>query len=319
MMCGSAASPGCFWYLVGVGWLAVAITGNPVVLGGPLDLYLGEASNAIAMLALPHVALGRACLLGGLLAVIRAEEAGRTLSFAALWWLLAALLVPFHPVVAGGILAGWGILRWVETRHFPVSLARSGAFALLPGVVWMALMLISTTGSPVYESWQVQNHLKLTGLLPLLVGYGVSLVLGIGGAWLALRHGRARRALLLGWTISALVLPWMPISVSLRLIEGLFFPLVVLAMDAVEWLSRPWQPRWQKAARVGWLALVVPSPLLLVIGSTALALYGAIRPIYPATRQQHSNGCDILPQTASWCFRQLSLESGCRQRPPCVH
>ncbi len=57
----------------GIGWL-LALTGNNGLLGSlPIDVYVPEGFSFLVLFGLPHIALGRAALLGMLLAIMKAS------------------------------------------------------------------------------------------------------------------------------------------------------------------------------------------------------------------------------------------------------
>ncbi|GAB4476471.1 MAG: hypothetical protein Kow00124_18600 [Anaerolineae bacterium] len=260
----------------GVGWLAVLLTGDPLVLGGPYDLYLGEAASLIPLLVLPHVVLGRLAVLSGLLCFVRAVEEGRLRPAvgAGAWWLLAAAAVPFHIVTAGGIVIGWMVARRATGRSFPREMLLPAVVAGLPGALLLAAAYVPTIGDPVYTAWQAQDFRTIGGPLHLLVGYGVQLLLALPGVYLALKNHTPRAPLFAGWMAAPPLLALIPVPVRQRLIEGWFVPLAVLSVYGAARLLAV-RGRWVRGAAIGlWGALSLTGAAALLIGALALTAYG---------------------------------------------
>jgi hypothetical protein len=124
----------------GFGWLLVLI-GQTNLLGSllPIDLYLPEGYSFFVLYGLPHLALARAAMLGGLLLMFRAlalQAPRRWLPYAlaaGLSWLVMGLCVPFYIAVIYAILGVWGLAALICYRRFPMALfVRCVIAALVP-------------------------------------------------------------------------------------------------------------------------------------------------------------------------------------------
>lgn len=263
----------------GLGW-ALALTGT----GNPPEFYIPEAFSFLILFGLPHLALARAALLGGLLLLVRAHKGDRPLRDALLagacWWLVG-LAVPFYLGVIYVILGMWGLALWAAQRRFPTRLARlaiAAALVTLPLFLYYAV-IFST--SPAFALWSAQNHLPAPPPLDYLLAYlvvGLPALFGGRIAWARARHD-ARYALLLGWAVAGLVFVYVPINVQRRMGEGVLVPLALLAAlglwaHARAWAlrrrGRVWARRFGRWARP--LALLASlSTLLLLLGSFGAA------------------------------------------------
>lgn len=266
------------WALIamggGLGWLMMLITGQALPLGAPpLDLYLGEASTVIPLLAYPHTLLGRAALLAGVVCLIRADERSdwRWAAAAGGLWLLAALAVPFHILVAGGLVGGWIVVRWLMTRQFSVRLVLMGLAAGIPGVILNVVTLAFIGTDPTYAAWTAQNQLPLPHVLHLLSAFGVQTALAIPAAIFLWREKAPRADLLIGWAVAAPFLMLIPLPFQLRFIEGFTIPVGILAVIGVWRIAAG---RARLPALIGLFVLVLPTSLLLIAGGTASALGG---------------------------------------------
>src|SRR5258708_20264838 len=91
----------------------------------PIDLILPEGYTFFVLYGLPHVALARAALLGGLLMTMH----GLTLPSARQWlpwsalaglcWLIMGLCVPFYIGVIYAILGVWAVPPPISHPQFP--------------------------------------------------------------------------------------------------------------------------------------------------------------------------------------------------------
>lgn len=284
-------------YGSGLAWVAVLVSGNPMVFGGPLELYVGEVTGFLALMTLPHILLARAAMLGGLLLLVRAVESGRAwrAGLAGACWLLMADAVPFYLIGAAGLVGAWMLFRWQQRRAFPLRLMLYGMLAGLPGGAFAVLNLILMAGDPVYAAWSAQNSLPLPPVLSLLSSFGLQAAIAAPAAVAVLRRRMPRADLLVGWALAALLLMATPVPYRLRLVEGLFVPLSVLvvigfsaALQRASWLA-------QRAAAVVLAALLLPSCGLVVGGAAAVALNGW----EPATRDAAT--ADVLE-----CLRRQS-------------
>ncbi len=116
----------------GFGWLLLFVPGGDGWLGSlPPDLFIPEGFGFLIPLALPHLALARALLLLGFLALFTAinGSSGSTkyALLAALCWALVGIIVPFYLAVIYCLLAAWAIglivrMRYARTRQCEASL-----------------------------------------------------------------------------------------------------------------------------------------------------------------------------------------------------
>ncbi|MCA9911152.1 MAG: hypothetical protein KC519_21010, partial [Anaerolineae bacterium] len=117
----------------GFGWLLTFV--NKDWLGSlPPEIFIPEGFSFVLLLSLPHLALARAALLGGLLLLFRAVEPNqpRWITYAlgaSLCWWLVGLVVPFYLAVLYCILGAWGLALWLRRRAFPWTFALRGGLA----------------------------------------------------------------------------------------------------------------------------------------------------------------------------------------------
>ncbi|MFQ3567871.1 MAG: hypothetical protein SNJ59_12845 [Aggregatilineales bacterium] len=226
----------------GFGWLL------PLIDRVPPEFYIPEGFGFLILFSLPHVALARAALLGGLLAVIAiadGQQKGRAAALysalAALCWVVVGLAVPFYLAILYCILGVWGLTVWLRERAFPRRLfiaAAAASAATLPLFLYFALTF---TNNPAFALWSAQNQLPSPPLLDYAVAYGLLAALAAGGAGWAWQRGRlhTRFCLLIGWPAIVPLLVYLPINVQRRMAEAVIVPLAILAAAGLErWMSR---------------------------------------------------------------------------------
>ena len=264
----------------GLGWL-ITFTGTL-----PPDFYIPEGFGILVIFGLPHLALARAALLGGLLLIFKSLQAPKrqgensensslvthhfllTSLLAGLCWLIVGLSVPFYLVILYCILGAWGLAAWWRQRRFPFTLFLRcviGAGITFPLFLYYTAAFSS---NPAFAVWSAQNLLPSPSPLQYILAYsviGIPALFGVGWAWRRARL-QIRYALLLGWVIIVPLLVYLPINVQRRMAEAVIVPLAILAAVGIE--------AWTKArTRRKWLArgLIVATCL-----STAMLLLGSI-------------------------------------------
>lgn len=270
----------------GLGWLLVA-SGHDNWLGSPpLDFILPEGFTFLTLFSLPHIALGRALLLGGMLiwfTGIRMQESDRPgawkrAALAGALWLLMGLLVPFYPVVAGVVVVGTLFVWWLVRRHFPTKAAvySLAAGLILSPVVFYSLWVFSA--NPVMQGWSAQNLILSPPLPHYLSAYLVPALMCVAGIhWVWSERPAEKYWLLVAWALVVPPMLYAPFNLQRRLIEGYQAPLYILAVIGfaqVIWpriKSRFGRPRLLATA---WFSLVFPSSLFLVVGGTLVASSG---------------------------------------------
>ncbi len=268
----------------GLGWL-LSLAGLGDAFGSlPLDFYVPEGYSFLILFGLPHLALARAALLAGFLALLDAtarDGAMRTwlghALLAGVAWFVTGLCVPFYIAVVYVLLGMWGLAVWVRRRRFPWDLFwRAAVAALVP----LPLLLYSTwvfAVNDVFAQWAAQNRLPSPHPLHYALGYAALAIPAAAAIPWAWRRGaqHAGYLLLVSWLVAAPVLVYVPVNVQRRLAEGIIVPLGILAAVGLRRLA----PRRRRLAQAALLALVLPTSGLLWLGGLASVLAPG-RPIF---------------------------------------
>ncbi|MCC7206820.1 MAG: hypothetical protein IT323_05915 [Anaerolineae bacterium] len=274
----------------GLGWLQ-ALAGLAEAPGfRAIDLFVPEGFTFYLLYGLPHLALGRLGLFGGLLLFLRG--AWRSAVLAGLCWLVMALAVPFYVGVLGAVLGVWGLAIWLRTRRFPLALLGRGLAAGAPGAVYLALSTLAVNADPVLRVFQAQNYLPSPHPLQFLVSYGPYLLLALPALGWAWRRGAREPVFMLLpiWPVTGFALAYVPLEVQRRFIEGAFMPLCVLAaaglwLGPFAWLRRKVNTRaYRFSAR---LLPVVGGVASLTLALTLVMGVFAALSADPATRLFH--------------------------------
>jgi hypothetical protein len=242
----------------GLGWL-LAFAGQT-----PPEFYIPEGFSFLILFGLPHLALARATLLAGLLALLQAQTNPRWPRLAALagvcWWVVG-LAVPFYLPLAFVILAAWGLVAWSRRDALPGRLAAAG---LIGGAVTLPLLVYYAVLFSTHETfarWSAQNQLESPPPLHYALAYALLIVPGLLGLRVAWRRARRdiRWALLIAWPVVGLALVYLPANVQRRMGEGVIVPLAILAASGLHLGARLWAIRRRRrwTGRYVWTSIAL--------------------------------------------------------------
>jgi hypothetical protein len=130
------------------------------------------------------------------------------------------------------------MIVWRDRRLPWGEIAVCGAASVAAAPVILYDLYVYLT-NPALAAWSAQN---LTPSLPpwdYALGYGLILLLAIGGIAVALRRLERMDLFLLAWVGSVVVLLYLPFALQRRFITGLHVPLTLLAALGLEQLVLP--------------------------------------------------------------------------------
>ena len=286
----------------GLGWLLVVTGAN----SPPPEFFIPEGFTLQILLGLPHLALARSALLGGLLALIfsfRHERWWHRALLAGGLWIVVGLAVPFYLAVIYAILGAWGLAAWVRNRTFPAQLFYRALLAAAVTLPLFAYNVLVFTANPAFARWSAQNILTSPPPLHYLLAYlPLALLAIIGGRWLW-QQAKLPHTLLTGWVLIVPVLVYLPINVQRRLAEAVIVPLAVLAAAGAGVLMQRWGGK--KVIALILLA-VMPTSMMLVLGGYVTALAATPQTDYPPQQIAAFNWLNDYAQPGEVVFASFS-------------
>jgi len=240
----------------GLGWL-IFLTGLL-----PADFWIAEMYPFLSMYSNPHFPLG----MGILLQIIILSKADRPLKPALKIMLLGcglSIIMPFGMVIAGMVLGGGLLVRWVQTKKIGKLVP---IIALIPGFGILLWQYWQTISNPILTQWNNQNLTPSPQWWDLLLALSPAIIFAMIGAVGRLRSdapGESREILWI-WLISGLILAYLPLTLQRRFLFGIFIPVGILAIDGIGYLSTRFS--WLK--RRGFQLLIglsIPSNLILIL------------------------------------------------------
>jgi hypothetical protein len=283
-------------FSAGLGWLLAPLGLTTA------DLWVAEGFTFLSILINPHFPLALALMLLIFIAIIDLPaddgHTGRRLVGAAAASLALAVV---HPIAVPITLAILGVhlllLAWHQQRIPWRQMAGIGSVGVAAAPL-MLNALIAFTTNPALAAWSAQN---LTPSLPpwsYILGYGLVLLLALGGAVLALRRRQSRDLFLLAWVGSTAVLLYLPFALQRRFITGLHIPLVLLAAIGLEQIV--W-PRIQARSKGLVTASIIAFTALTSLFVPAVAVGGVARGLPPLVMSQgEAEACAWLHDNTAW-------------------
>lgn len=256
-------------FSAGLGWLLA-----PMGLI-TADLWVAEGFTFLSMMVNPHFPLAIGLMLLMNIAIldlqIKDGHARRRMAGAAAAALCLALVHPIAVPIALVVLGVYVLLVAWRERQMPWQEVAGAVFAAAAAAPVMMSIVIAFFTNPALAAWSAQN---LTPSLPpwdYALGYGLVLLLAVGGVVIALRRHERTDLFLLAWVGSVVVLLYVPIALQRRFITGLHVPLTVLAASGLQQIVLPRVPARRRALVttliVGFTALTsLFVPLITVIG-----------------------------------------------------
>jgi hypothetical protein len=230
-------------FSAGFGWLLAPLGVTTA------DLWVAEGFTFLSILANPHFPLAIGLMLLLFLSVLDGSPLGvrrrqgkrpwARVFGSGLLGLLLAVVQPFAVPIVLVVLGVYLAVLALRDRRLPwarILVAVGGALGAAP-VMFYDLVVYQT--NPALAAWSAQN---LTPSLPpwdYALGYGLVLLLALGGAGIALRRRAQTDLFLLSWLGATVVLLYVPFALQRRFITGLHVPLTLLAALGLEGIVWP--------------------------------------------------------------------------------
>ncbi len=266
----------------GLGWLLILLGKNTWLGSLPLEIYSPETFGFLSLYGLPHLALARALLLGGLRAYLYPDLApwsSRPGLFTGVLWLGMGLLQPLTVALAWTVIAAhcgvlftkrlWYLWRG-RTVDWAAFLPWLGRYARMSGITLPIVVYTAWAFSadPILRQWTAQNLILSPHPLHYLSAYGLLIPFAVGGAIHLLHNRRDTNLLPVAWSLALPFLIYAPYPLQRRLAEGYWVALIALAMVFFDRLKRKRLRRFQYV-----LGLAFPTTLLLLFGGVNAARF----------------------------------------------
>jgi hypothetical protein len=279
----------------GLGWL-VAPLGLLTA-----DLWVAEGFTFLSIFVNPHFPLTIGLMLLTFLGVLDQREqpprvrrflgsAGSGLALA----IVQPLAIPIVLAVLGVYLV---LLTWRE-RRLPWGEVLATAAVTVGAAPIVLYDLYAFRTNPALSAWSAQN---LTLSLPpwdYALGYGLILVLALGGTVSALRRRQVADLFLIAWTSSVVILLYLPFVVQRRFITGFHVPLTLLAalgLEQVVW------PRIRARRRGLVTGMIIAFTALTNLFVPVMAVAGMAQEKTPLVMSRDEvAACDWLSEHTAW-------------------
>ncbi len=242
----------------------------------PIDFWVAESNAFMTMLYSPHFVASLMLIIAVALLLLLALDA-ESPEYGAWAGIVALVLFQFHPFHAPTLYVIAFLSLLLRTRLNGIRIGQWIAVALFyafsaPSVAYYYWL---THWSP-NAAFMLQNNVTTTpNLLHVVLGLGIVVPLAAFG-WFKSRDEKSlsleHRQFFAAWTIAQFAMIYSPLVFQRRLIEGLQFPLTVLAVPAVlAFVNAPVIRKRLNALSVGFLAiaLFLPSTFSTVVRSVA--------------------------------------------------
>jgi hypothetical protein len=233
----------------------------------PIDLWVAESNLFSSMSYSPHFVVSWMLLILAALLMVMSIE-GRNIRYGALAGTAGLLLFSFHPFHAPTLFALGFIYLLVAGKFKKKSDLRSWlaylVFALMSGPAVLYHYLIIRYGD--FGQQALDANVCLTpSFWHVIIGFGVVAVAAPFGWWMSKKGKCEIRhvAFLAVWVIVGIALLYSPLTFQRRLLEGLQFPLVLLAVPAIvatyDRLKKSWPFHLPLAMAMMFVVLFLPS------------------------------------------------------------
>ena len=255
----------------GVGWLVYPQL-HSIELGP--GLFMPEAITFLSLLLNPLFCVSVFLLILAFLCLLISFQR-RSWRFALAAGAAGLLLGNVHsydmiPLVA--VVTVFLAVLWVGEQRLPwleIKLTALALAVMSPSVLYQLLLYRM---NPIFraraDTPTLSSQLSPHPLLSYLLGFGLPLLLALGGAFVLLQQKpRARRSFLLVWLVVGFALVWAPLAFQRKLAEGVHIPICLLA--AIGSASLCGRRRGSGLALVGLVLLCSPSSFYFVVTRTA--------------------------------------------------
>ncbi len=229
----------------GLGWLSILGLQSLWANRLPLEFFSPESFGFLDVYGLPHLALGRAFLLWGLVIFLHhfqdKDQHYRVILICGILWLLLGLMQPLTVIIGWAILATFllvlAIVFYRREKHgyqadwftWKQGILRLVGIGLIssPIVIYTSIKFLT---DPFLIQWARQNIILSPPISDYLLAYGLMVPFMIFGIKRLIKGRPVIAYLLIGWLIIFPILAYLPYNLQRRLPEGIWVAVTILAM-----------------------------------------------------------------------------------------
>jgi hypothetical protein len=273
----------------GLGWLSLLGLQSLWANRLPLEFYSPESFGFLDLYGLPHLALGRAFLLWGLVIFLKHFQDKsthcRVILTCGILWLVLGLMQPVTVIIAWAILAAFLIVltivfywRKKHRNQADWSTWKQGILRLVgiglissPIVIYTSIKFLT---DPFLIQWAGQNIILSPPISDYLLAYGLMIPFLVFGLRRLIKDRPVIVYFLIGWSIIFPILAYLPYSLQRRLPEGIWVAITILATAC---FTGGISPSLKKLAMIFSLSFI--SAFILLVGGS-LAVLKPSEPIF---------------------------------------
>lgn len=291
----------------GLGWLALLGLQQPIWGERlPLEFYSPETFGFLSIFSLPHLAMGRALLLWGLLGYWEAQQSKSSLKRKILIGLVWTGLGLMQPMT---VLIGWMILGLDIVIRLLLIRKEKGNLPLFwkNGVIQAACLIgfsapiviytiISFINDPFLKTWSEQNIILSPPPIDYIFAYGIMLPFLYFGIRKLFTNKKPESYVLFAWVMLLPVLAYIPYNLQRRIPEGIWTAFCILGMVGLSQLRGGW-----RKTGFGFVYSGFFMSIMILLGSI-LTVFQLKEPIYRPIDEtnafqylaSHTNGFPII-------------------------
>ena len=232
----------------------------------PIDLWVSEAHMFTSMLQSPHFIWSWTLLLSAMLcmALLYKTQKWKYSIYAGIVSGALCVFHPYHCVTFAVFVAVWIVIEYISTRHMPWKMIMQSSvvgLCILPSVLYY-IYVLSTDW--VTAQHALHNITTTPSLLYVVVGFGLPFLFALYG----LKHvyKKPEHKFIVIWFITHMCLIYLPLAFQRRLLQGVQFPMIILAVYGCMYVIQKYKMHVNK------FVYIVIGSVVLCVGTSVFHL-----------------------------------------------
>ncbi len=247
----------------------------------PLEYYSPETFGFLSLFGLPHLALGRACLLWGISAVINGNHPFKKEYLVGLYFVVLVLVQPVTAALGYMLvflaLCGMVVMRFNESSCLKKAIfnvwhkaKKRLVWTVTPAIPLLLIILVSFQRDSFLQMWERQNIVTSPPPADYLLAYGWTIPFFVISIVLMTIKKIRWQPFLLTWVVFLPLLVYLPVNLQRRLAEGGWVALVILVVLVCEQITHG------KKVLAWSVAIFSLSTVVILAGALMTALHPAV-------------------------------------------